>query len=62
VNHIKKYTHKINGDLTHLEIGCGMNDLVLSKKTVRKQVYKKIFDWINNNLNKSQKTIFKQRN
>ncbi|TXD85590.1 alpha/beta hydrolase [Subsaximicrobium wynnwilliamsii] len=62
VDHIKKYAHKINGDVTLREIEGGMHDLVLSKKPVREQVYKKICDWINNNLNKSQEAILKQRN
>lgn len=46
VHHIKKYADKINGDITVCEIENGLHDLVLSKKTVRENVYEKIFEWV----------------
>ncbi|OBX26746.1 alpha-beta hydrolase superfamily lysophospholipase [Gelidibacter algens] len=59
VHDINTYAKKINGDVKVQVIECGMHDLVLSKKTVREQVYKHMFDWINNNFNKSQKSVSK---
>lgn len=49
VNHIKKYAHKIEGNVTITEIKNGLHDLVLSKKLVREKTYKEIFNWLKNN-------------
>ncbi len=46
VNHIQYYAHKIEGNVTSCEIENGMHDLVLSKKSVREKVYKRMFEWI----------------
>ena len=46
VNHIRNYASKIKGNVTSFEIKNGMHDLILSKKTVRENVYKKMFEWI----------------
>ncbi|TXE08149.1 alpha/beta hydrolase [Gelidibacter salicanalis] len=46
VKHIKHYAHKIDGNVTTCEIKNGMHDLILSKKSVRAQVYKTMFEWI----------------
>ncbi|CAM1365062.1 Alpha/beta hydrolase [Tenacibaculum sediminilitoris] len=47
VNHIKYYANKIRGNVTSCEIENGMHDLILSKKLVRENVYKKMFEWTN---------------
>lgn len=49
VKHIQYYTNKIKGNVMSCTIENGMHDLVLSKKPVRETVYKKIFEWTNNN-------------
>ena len=46
VNHIRNYASKIEGNVTSFEIENGMHDLILSKKPVRENVYKKMFEWI----------------
>jgi len=46
VNHIRNYASKIEGNVTSFEIKNGMHDLILSKKPVRENVYKKMFEWI----------------
>jgi alpha-beta hydrolase superfamily lysophospholipase len=51
VHQIKKYAYKIKGDVTVCRIEDGIHDLVLSKKPVRKKVYKKMFVWIDENFN-----------
>jgi alpha-beta hydrolase superfamily lysophospholipase len=51
VHQIKKYAYKIKGDVTVCKIEDGIHDLVLSKKPVRKKVYKKMFVWIDENFN-----------
>lgn len=48
VDHIEHYTHTIKGNVTSCEIENGMHDLVLSKKPVRNEVYKKMFEWLDN--------------
>lgn len=50
VDHIKENAHKLNGEVSVLEIENGMHDLVLSKKPVREKVYSKIFAWLDNSL------------
>lgn len=47
VNHIQNCANKIKGNVTSCEIENGMHDLILSKKTVRENVYKKMIEWIN---------------
>ncbi len=49
VNHIRNYASKIEGNVTSFEIENGMHDLILSKKPVRENVYKKMFEWIDIN-------------
>ena len=46
VNHIRNYASKIEGNVTSFEIENGMHDLILSKKPVRENVYKKMSEWI----------------
>ncbi|MCK0124894.1 alpha/beta hydrolase [Gelidibacter sp. F2691] len=46
VEHIQHYANKIIGNVTTCEIENGMHDLILSKKPVRAQVYKMMFEWI----------------
>lgn len=46
VKHIKKYANKIQGNKTIIEIENGLHDLTLSKKSVRENVYRKMFDWV----------------
>lgn len=41
-----KYANKISGDITLCEIHNGLHDLVLSQKTVRDEVYTKLFTWL----------------
>lgn len=49
VKHIQYYAKKIKGNVTSCEIENGMHDLILSKKPVRERVYKKMFEWMDNN-------------
>ena len=49
VKHIQYYANKIKGNVTSCEIENGMHDLILSKKPVRERVYKKMFEWMDNN-------------
>lgn len=51
VNHIRKYAHRIKGDVTVTQIANGIHDILLSKKPVREKAYEKIFEWMNNHLN-----------
>ncbi len=53
VDHIRNYAHNIKGNVTYCQIENGMHDLFLSKKPVREKVYEKMFEWMNNNLNKT---------
>ncbi|MBO0592766.1 alpha/beta hydrolase [Cellulophaga sp. E16_2] len=53
ITHIKKYAHKLSGAVTICEIENGIHDLILSKKPVREEVYRILFDWINTNFNKT---------
>ncbi len=46
VNDIEKYAKKINGDVTTISIQNGLHDLVLSAPVVRAEVYKKLFEWL----------------
>ncbi len=48
VDHIKFYANGLKGNVTTYQVKDGMHDLVLSRKTVREQVYKTIFKWVNN--------------
>lgn len=48
VDHIKNNAHKLDGEVSILEIENGLHDLILSKKAVRENVYSKIFAWLNN--------------
>jgi len=49
VNHIRNYASKIKENVTSFEIEKGMHDLILSKKSVRENVYEKMFEWIDIN-------------
>ena len=49
VNHIRNYASKIKENITSFEIEKGMHDLILSKKSVRENVYEKMFEWIDIN-------------
>ena len=49
VNHIRNYASKIKENVTSFEIENGMHDLILSKKSVRENVYEKMFEWIDIN-------------
>ncbi|WP_083932884.1 alpha/beta hydrolase [Gillisia sp. CAL575] len=46
VDQIKENAQKLNGEVSILEIENGMHDLILSKKTVRENVYTQIFTWL----------------
>jgi len=46
VNHIKKYSGCIKGDVTVQSVSNGIHDLVLSERSVRDRVYKSLFEWI----------------
>ncbi|MCX0333443.1 alpha/beta hydrolase [Acinetobacter radioresistens] len=46
VRDIKKYAQKIQGKVTIQTIKNGLHDLVLSQKPVRMQVYRQLFDWL----------------
>ena len=43
---IEKYAKKIDGNVQIQSIENGMHDLILSKKSVRDEVYFKIFQWL----------------
>lgn len=49
VNHIRNYASKIKENVTSFEIENGMHDLIISKKSVRENVYEKMFEWIDIN-------------
>ncbi|MBR5557767.1 MAG: alpha/beta hydrolase, partial [Acinetobacter sp.] len=46
VKHIAHYAQKIQGDVTLCDIKKGLHDLVLSEKSVREQVYRQLFAWL----------------
>ena len=46
VKDIQKNAKKIQGDVTIIPIKNGIHDLILSKKEVRDEVYKKLFEWL----------------
>ncbi|WP_349929497.1 alpha/beta hydrolase [Acinetobacter sp. A1-4-2] len=46
VKHIDKYARKIKGDVTIAKIKNGLHDLVLSEKSVRQNVYLRLFEWL----------------
>lgn len=46
VKHIRKYGEKIHDDVTLMEIPQGIHDLVLSQPKVRSEVYRLLFDWL----------------
>lgn len=46
VKDIERIARKIEGDVEIISISGGLHDLVLSKKTVRNDVYTNIFNWI----------------
>jgi alpha-beta hydrolase superfamily lysophospholipase len=47
VQDIREYAQLIDGNVTIVSIKNGLHDLVLSKKSVRDQVYKKVIEWLN---------------
>jgi len=46
VKDIEKYAKKIDGNVQIQSIEDGMHDLILSKKSVREEVYFKLFQWL----------------
>jgi alpha-beta hydrolase superfamily lysophospholipase len=46
VKDIEKYAKKIKGNVQIQSIENGMHDLILSKKSVRDEVYFKLFQWL----------------
>lgn len=53
VKHIRYYAERLQGNVTTCEIENGMHDLVLSKESVRENVYESVFSWIHNQFSKS---------
>ncbi len=49
VQQIKENAHKLDGEVSVMKIEDGMHDLILTKKAVRKNVYSKIFAWLDLN-------------
>jgi alpha-beta hydrolase superfamily lysophospholipase len=47
VVHIAKYAKVIGEDVTTVEVAGAVHDMVLSKSSVRKQVYSEMFNWMN---------------
>ncbi|OTG82257.1 alpha/beta hydrolase [Acinetobacter sp. ANC 4648] len=46
IKDIKKYTNKLQGDVSVITIKNGLHDLVLSAPTVRQEVYRQLFEWL----------------
>ncbi|SEL73227.1 Lysophospholipase, alpha-beta hydrolase superfamily [Maribacter orientalis] len=56
IDHIRHYANKIKGNVTICEIENGMHDLILSKKPIGENVYKKMFEWVSINFKSTQTT------
>lgn len=46
VQHIKKYGRKLGPNVTFAEIPGAMHDVFLSKKEIREQAFRKMFEWL----------------
>ena len=50
VEDIEKYSDMLGKNITKIKIENGMHDLILSEKSVRENVYKKLFLWLKRNM------------